>query len=166
MILNETSATLLALGALSERTVHLHTDEGACLTVERAMIGLPRLPLAPGQRVRMTVPSTEVRITSPRLRQWCSGNAWTGRVLSSHYRNGEILVTVKIVGQPLTFISTNVSDCVHRPIQPDDQVRVYIEAAALRVMPFNWPAMKSGEEGAQWPPVGSDERSERCMPHR
>ncbi|ULA60655.1 MAG: hypothetical protein LZF60_260051 [Nitrospira sp.] len=135
MIVNETPAILLSCGGRSDRNVYLHTDEGACLAVERSMIGVPRLPLSPGQRVRMTVPSTDVKIVSPRLHQWCSGNEWTGRVLSSQYQNGEMVVTVKIVGQPLTFISTNVSDCVHRPIQPDDQVRVSIEAAALRIVP-------------------------------
>lgn len=68
-----------------------------------------------------------------------SGNKWTGSVISSEYRNGEIVVTVKIVGQPLTVISTNVSDCVHRPIQPEDQVGVSIEAAAMQVVPVGWP---------------------------
>ncbi len=164
MIVNESPATLLSCGATNDRAVHLHTDEGACLTVERAMIGLPRVPLAPGQRVRLTVPSTDVKIASPRLVPCASGNEWAGRVLSSQYRNGEIVVTVKIVGQPLTFISTNISDCVHRPIQPDDQVRVSIEAAALRVIPFGWPAPNRAVKtlsGAPDAGAARDERNQR-----
>lgn len=142
MILNETPATLLSCGGRSDRSVYLHTDEGACLTVERSLIGLPRLPLSPGQRVRMTVPSSDVKIASPSPHEWCSGNEWSGRVLSSQYQDGEMVVTVKILGQPLTFISTNVSDCVHRPIQPDDQVRVSIEAASVQVVPVGWPVLE------------------------
>lgn len=164
MIVNETPATLLSCGTRSECKVHLHTDDGAVLTVEPSMIELPRLPLAAGQRVRLTVPSTDVKIASPRLHQLCSGNEWTGRVLSSYYQHGEIVVIVKIVGQPLTFISTNVSDCVHRPIQPDDQVRVSIEPAALRIVPVDWPA---AEQSSVMPPMAacvpltSEQRSER-----
>ncbi|MBS0170015.1 MAG: TOBE domain-containing protein [Nitrospira sp.] len=167
MIVNETPATLLSCGARNDRAVHLHTDEGACLTVERAMIGLPRIPLAPGQRVRLTVPSTDVKIASPRLSPCVSGNEWAGRVLASQYRNGEIVVTVKIVGQPLTLVSTNISDCVHRPIQPEDQVRVSIEAAALRVVPFGWPALDQAVKKTSEAPVAGarrDERNKRCTP--
>lgn len=157
MIVNETPATLLSCGTRSDRNVHLCTDGGACVTVECSMIGLPRLPLSPGQRVRLTVASTDVKIASPRLHQWCSGNEWAGRVLSSQYQNGEIVVTVKIVGQPLTFTSTNVSDCVHRPIQPEDQVRVSIEATALRVEPLGWSAL---EQSSGMKPVAA------CIPLR
>lgn len=153
-ILNRITATFLSFGTRNDRTVYLRSDDGALLELESAITAMPRRPfLVPGLRVLLAVPDVDVKIVAPRPHDPYGVNEWAGRVVLSKYQDGEIVVTVKILGQPLTFTSTNVSDWVHRPVRTWDQVRISIEPAAVSIVSLETALCRdddpSGRQGLQ-----------------
>ena len=108
-ILNRIMATILSPGKLSDRSLYVHTDEGAILEIEGSVEVMPlRRFLVPGHRVLIVVSSGDVEISAPRSRSRYLQNEWAGRVVLSENRDRMALVTVKILNQPVTFTSTQV----------------------------------------------------------
>jgi hypothetical protein len=93
-----------------------------------------RPPLGPGQRIVMAVSSVNVTISAPLPCHLYGRNEWAGRVVLANAVDGESCVTVKILGQPVTFMSTNVSASMDRPARVWDHVSLRIDPVAVRIV--------------------------------
>ena len=68
-VLNRIMATILSPGTQSERSLYVHTDEGAILEIEGSVQVMALRPfLVPGHRVLIVVSSVDVEISAPRSR--------------------------------------------------------------------------------------------------
>ena len=135
-VMNRITATILSVGSQGDRPVFMHTDDGAQLKMEGIGGSMAlRPPLGPGQRVVMIVSSVDVTISVPRPRHLYGCNEWAGRVVLTNAVDGEPCATVKILGQPVTFTSTNVSEWMDRPVRVWDHVSLRIDPAAVRIVP-------------------------------
>ena len=136
-VLNRIMATILSPGTLSDRSLYVHTGEGAILEIEGSVEVMPlRRFLVPGHRVLIVISSADVEISGPRSRRRYLQNVWAGRVVLSENRDRMAVVTVKILGQPMTFTSTQVVPWMDRSVQAWDPVSVSIAPSAVRLMPL------------------------------
>ena len=68
-ILNRIMATILSPGMQSDRSLYVHTDEGAILEIEGSVQVMALRPfLVPGHRVLIVISSADVKISAPRSR--------------------------------------------------------------------------------------------------
>ena len=87
-VLNRIMATILSSGTLSDRSLYVHTDEGAILEIEGSVQVMPlRRFLVPGHRVLIVISSADVEISGPRSRRRYLQNVWAGRVVLSENRD-------------------------------------------------------------------------------
>jgi len=136
-VLNRIMATILSPGTRSERSLYVHTDEGAILEIEGSVQVMALRPfLVPGHRVLIVVSSVDVEISAPRSHSRYLQNEWAGRVVLSENREGMAYVTVKILNQPVTFTGTQVASWMDRPVRTWDRVSVSIAPSAVRLMPL------------------------------
>lgn len=136
-VLNRIMATILSSGTQSDRSLYVHTDEGAVLEIEGSVQTMAlRQFLVPGHRVLIVVSSVDVEIGAPRSRNCYLLNEWAGRVVLRENRDGVAFVTVKILGQPVTLTSTHVAPWTNRLVQTWDPVSVSIAPSAVRLMPL------------------------------
>ena len=136
-VLNRIMATILSSGTQSDRSLYVHTDEGAVLEIEGSVQTMAlRQFLVPGHRVLIVVSSVDVEISAPRSRSSLSAERMGGESGLEGKSRWRGLCDGKILGQPVTLTSTHVAPWTNRLVQTWDPVSVSIAPSAVRLMPL------------------------------